>query len=186
MAIMALSSTFASASDPSPLQDLCVAINDSKFVFILLDVIILLTPRNTSNLVGSTVTLVNVMQIPSLNTFGISLARIDFAPYGLNPSTHTLVELKSLVPYTYVDFVTSNLENRLFTRVLYPGDVFVFPEGLIQFQFNKGETNAVAIASLSSQNTGVITIYDDVLTKAFQVDKKVVDYLQAQFWWPNN
>ncbi|XP_028083634.1 putative germin-like protein 2-1 [Camellia sinensis] len=160
----------------------------------------LLTPQNTSNPIGSKVTPVNVIQILGLNTLGISLARIDFAPYGLNPphthprATEVIVVLEGTL---YVGFVTSNTDNRLFTKVLYPGDVFVFPQGLIHFQFNNGKTNAVALAALSSQNPGTITvanavfgsnprISDDVLAKAFQVDKKVVDYLQAQFWWPSN
>ncbi|RVW18882.1 putative germin-like protein 2-1 [Vitis vinifera] len=114
-------------------------------------------PGNTSNKLGSMVTPANVAQIPGLNTLGISLARVDYAH-----------------------------------MVLYKGDVFVFPEGLIHFQLNVGKTKAVAIAALSSQNPGVITIANavfgskpaisaDVLTKAFQVDKKVVDYLQSQF-----
>ncbi|KAF5938397.1 hypothetical protein HYC85_022656 [Camellia sinensis] len=202
-------------SDLSPLQDFCVAVKDSKSAVFMNGKFCndpklakaddfffsgLLTPRNTSNPIGSTITPVNVMQIPGLNTLGISLARIDFAPYGLNPphthprGTEILVVLEGTL---YVGFVTSNPENRLFTKVLCPGDVFVFPEGLIHFQFNEGKTNAVAISGLSSQNPGVITIAnavfgsnpkisDDVLAKAFQVDKKVVDYLQAQFWWPNN
>ncbi|XP_015168306.1 germin-like protein subfamily 1 member 7 [Solanum tuberosum] len=41
--------------------------------------------RNTSNNVGFAVTVVNVFNLPGLNTLGISLARIDYAPYGLNP-----------------------------------------------------------------------------------------------------
>ena len=97
----------------------------------------------------------------------------------------------------YVGFVTSNPENRLITKVLNPGDVFVFPVGLIHFQFNVGKANAVAFAGLSSQNPGVITIGNavfgseppinpDVLTKAFQLDKSVVNFLQKQFWWDNN
>ncbi|KAL5073517.1 hypothetical protein RYX36_012501, partial [Vicia faba] len=54
-----------------------------------------------------------------------------------------------------------------------------------------------AIAGLSSQNPGVITIAnalfksnppisDEVLTKAFQVDKSIIDYLQKQSWYDNN
>ena len=39
--------------------------------------------ENTSNPVGSVVTPINVAQIAGLNTFGISLVRIDYAPYGL-------------------------------------------------------------------------------------------------------
>jgi hypothetical protein len=73
----------------------------------------------------------------------------------------------------------------------------VFPIGLIHFQLNVGYGNAVAIAALSSQNPGVITIAnalfksnppisDEVLTKAFQVDKSIIDYLQKQSWYDNN
>ncbi|XP_059651029.1 germin-like protein 8-2 isoform X2 [Cornus florida] len=191
--ILAFALSLVYASDPSPLQDFCVALDDPKSAGLNI-------PRNTSNLVGSTVTPVNVVQIPGLNTLGISLVRIDYAPKGLNPphthprATEILVVLEGTL---YVGFVTSNPDNRLFTKTLYPGDVFVFPEGLIHFQFNVGKTKAVAFAGLSSQNPGVITIANavfgsnpkisaDVLTKAFQVDKKVVDYLQAQFWWDNN
>ena len=38
-----------------------------------------------ANKLGSSVNLVNVDKFPCLNTLGISLACIDFAPYGLNP-----------------------------------------------------------------------------------------------------
>ncbi|TYG46832.1 hypothetical protein ES288_D11G288000v1 [Gossypium darwinii] len=172
--LLALASKFVSASDPSPLQDFCVAINDTKdgvFVngkfckdpklataedFFLPGLNI---PGNTSNQVGSMVT----------------------------PANGTLS----------VGFVTSNTDNRLFTKVLYPGDVFVFPEGMIHFQFNIGSTNAVAFAALSSQNPGVITIANavfgsdpainpDVLAKAFQLDQNIVKQLQSRFWWDNN
>ncbi|KAL9379274.1 hypothetical protein Peur_027757 [Populus x canadensis] len=157
--------------------------------------------RSTSNPVGSVVTPANVAQIPGLNTLGISLVRIDYAPYGgLNPPhTHPrATEILTVLEGTlYVGFVTSNPDNRLITKVLNPGDVFVFPVGLIHFQFNVGKTKASAIAALSSQNPGVITIANavfgstppirsDVLAKAFQVDNKIVDYLQKQFWYDNN
>ncbi|MBA0794070.1 hypothetical protein Gohar_018429, partial [Gossypium harknessii] len=155
-------------------------------------------PGNTSNQVGSMVTPVIVS---GLNTFGISLVRIDFAPYvGLNPlHTHPrATEILVVVQGTlYVGFVTSNPDNRLFTKVLYPGDVFVFPLGLIHFQFNIGHTNAVAFAALSSQNPGVVTIANavfgsdadinpDVLAKAFQLDKNIVNQLQSRFWSDND
>ncbi|XVF30943.1 hypothetical protein REPUB_Repub16aG0102600 [Reevesia pubescens] len=153
-------------------------------------------PRDTSNRVGSNVTTVNVDLIPGLNTLGISLVRIDYAPNGgLNPphthprGTEILVVLEGTL---YVGFVTSNTDNRLFTKILNPGDVFVFPIGLIHFQFNIGKTKAVAFAGLSSQNAGTITIANavfgsdplinpDVLTKAFQLDKNVVKNLQSRF-----
>ncbi|PQM33336.1 germin-like protein subfamily 1 member 20 [Prunus yedoensis var. nudiflora] len=136
LAILAFATFLASAYDPSPLQDFCVAINDTK-----------------SPVLEGTL---------------------------------------------YVGFVTSNGDgNRLFTKVLNKGDVFVFPIGLIHFQLNVGHVKAVALAALSSQNPGVITIANavfgskppinpDVLAKAFQVDNKVVNYLQKQFWYNNS
>ena len=152
-------------------------------------------PRNTTNKVGSNVTLLNANRIPGLNTLGISMARVDYAPFGLNPphihprATEILTVLEGSL---YVGFVTSNPDNKLFTKMLTKGDVFVFPQGLIHFQFNHGTKNAVALAALSSQNPGLITIAnavfgskpaisDDVLAKAFQVDEKTVHRIQAQF-----
>ncbi|CAL9020325.1 unnamed protein product [Prunus brigantina] len=219
LAILASATFLVSASDPGSLQDFCVALNDTKsaveavfvngkfckdpklanandFFFSGLQ-----NPRNTQNPLGSNVTAVNVDNLLGLNTLGISLARIDFAPNGLNPphthprATEILVVLEGSL---YVGFVTSNGDgNRLFTKVLNKGDVFVFPIGLIHFQLNVGHVNAVAFAGLSSQNPGVITIAkavfgsqppinSDVLAKAFQVDDNVVDNLQKQFWYDNN
>ncbi|KAL8494347.1 hypothetical protein ACS0TY_025237 [Phlomoides rotata] len=185
---LALLSSFAHASDPSPLQDFCVAVNDSNAA-VFVNGKICKDPK----------------MLPGLNTLGVSLVRIDYAPYGLNPPhTHPrATEILVVVEGTlYVGFVTSNpadatQKNKLFTKTVYPGDVFVFPEGLIHFQFNTGKTNAVAFAGLSSQNPGVITVANavfgsdppisrDVLTKAFQVDANVVKYLQGQFWTNNN
>jgi quercetin dioxygenase-like cupin family protein len=152
-------------------------------------------PGNTSNRVGSNVNLLNVDKISGLNTLGISLARVDYEPYGLNPphihprATEILTVIEGTL---YVGFVTSNPDNRFITKVLNKGDVFVFPIGLIHFQFNIGQTNALAFSSLSSQNPGIITIANavfgsnppinpDVLSKAFQLDQNVVNYLQKQF-----
>nr|GME14773.1 putative germin-like protein 2-1 [Ipomoea batatas] len=185
IAVLALASSFAQASDPSPLQDFCVAVNDSKAAVFVNGKICknpmevdandflfqgLNKPENTSNPLGSAVSPVNVNNLPGLNTLGISLARIDFEPYGLNPphthprATEVLTVLEGTL---YVGFVLSNpapgMKNKLFT----------------------------------SQNPGVITIANavfgsdppinpNVLTKAFQVDKNVINYLQSQFWYSNN
>ncbi|KAM1398464.1 hypothetical protein ACFX2I_015915 [Malus domestica] len=216
LSVLAFTTLLASASDPGPLQDFCVAINNTDSAVFVNGKFCkdpklasandffsdkLRYPRNTSNPVGSIVTAANVDDIPGLNTLGISFARVDFAPNGLNPphthprATEILIVVEGSL---YVGFVTSNGDgNRLFTKVLYKGDVFVFPIGLIHFQLNVGKTNALAIAGLSSQNPGVITIANavfgsnppinpDVLAKAFQVDDNVVDYLQKQFWYNNS
>uniref|UniRef100_A0A7N2MV03 Cupin type-1 domain-containing protein n=2 Tax=Quercus lobata TaxID=97700 RepID=A0A7N2MV03_QUELO len=191
VALLALAFSLASAHDPSsaatpdpsPLQDFRVAVNNPNsavddFIFMGLDV-----PRNTHNQFGSNVTLVNVDMFPGLNTLGIALARVDYAPYGLNPPhIHPrATELLTVIEGTLlVGFVTSNPNNRR-----------VFPMGLIHFQFNIGETNSVAFSSLDSQNPGLITIANAtfgsnppinpyVLAKAFQLDKSVMNYLQQK------
>ena len=207
--LLALVASQAFASDPSPLQDFCVADNCSTvivnglacknpmdvkpedFFFSGLD-----KTGDTSKNPGSNVTLVNVQKIAGLNTLGISIARLDFAPNGgLNPPhTHPrATEVLTVIEGTlYVGFVTSSPDFKLFSKVLNKGDAFVFPKGLIHFQLNIGNVPVVAFAGLSSQNPGLITvakavfgsnlpISDDVLTKAFQLDKKTVDWLQAQF-----
>ncbi|XP_027350535.1 germin-like protein subfamily 1 member 16 isoform X2 [Abrus precatorius] len=200
VATLALASSLVFAYDPSPLQDFCVAINETdggmyKHFFKHVD------PGNANNPLGSQVTPVFVDQLPGLNTLGVSLARIDFAPKGLNPphihprGTEILIVLEGTL---FVGFVASNQNNnRLFTKVLNKGDVFVFPIGLIHFQLNVGYGNAVAIAALSSQNPGLIIVANalfkanppispEVLTKAFQVDKNTIAYLQKQSWYDNN
>ncbi|XP_022743866.1 germin-like protein subfamily 1 member 7 [Durio zibethinus] len=155
-------------------------------------------PGNTSNQIGSKVNPVNVEHIPGLNTLGISLVRIDFAPYGgLNlphssschwdPSRHGGC---TLCWFCYIREPSHHQSPQ-------PWRCFVFPVGLIHFLFNGRKTNAVAFAGLSSQNPGVITIANavfgsnpainpDILVKAFQLDKNVVNYLQSQFWWDSN
>nr|GEW29778.1 putative germin-like protein 2-1 [Tanacetum cinerariifolium] len=88
--LLATCSLVALASDPSPLQDFCVADRNSNvlvngfackdpkmvkaedFLFRGLDKM-----GNTTNAVGSNVTAVNVNQLPGLNTFGISMVVIE-------------------------------------------------------------------------------------------------------------
>ncbi|CAN1220215.1 Putative germin-like protein 2-1 [Linum perenne] len=169
------------ASDPSSVQDFCVAdfnnqvklngfackdparVQADDFSFSGMHIY-----GNTGNSHGSLVTPMTVTQIPGLNTLGISMGTLE------------------------VGFVTSNPEYRLISKTLQKGDVFVFPVGLIHFQRNVGKTNAVVIAALSSQNPGVVTVANavfgskpdiatDLLAKAFQVDKNIVQQLQWKF-----
>ncbi|KAK3011658.1 hypothetical protein RJ639_010671 [Escallonia herrerae] len=208
LSLLALSCSLAIAYEPSPLQDFCVA-DPSSSAFVngraCMDPKLvqadhfsfsgLHLPRNTSNKLGSVVSPVTVAQLPGLNTLGIALARIDYAPWGVVPphvhprGTEILTVLEGSLE---VGFVTSNPENRLITKFLQMGDAFVFPVGLVHYQRNVGHGNAVSISALSSQNPGVITVANavfgsnapipaDTLVKAFQVDKNLVDYLQLTF-----
>ncbi|MBA0686070.1 hypothetical protein Goari_013691, partial [Gossypium aridum] len=81
------------ASDPDHLQDFCVAATTSripckKAVNVTeVDFFFggLANSAVINNLVGSVITTANVEKIPGLNTLGVSLARIDYQPDGLNP-----------------------------------------------------------------------------------------------------
>ncbi|CAO2841590.1 unnamed protein product [Amaranthus hypochondriacus] len=211
--LLAVASYVAFATDPNQLQDFCVGVNQpleglfvnglfckdpmmvsaNDFFFSGLDV-----PGNTDNKLGFVATAVAANNLPGLNTLGISIARLDFAPYGLNPPhTHPrATEIFTVIEGTfYVGFVTSNQAkgpNKLFAKLLYKGDVFVFPQGLIHFQLNIGHTPAFGISGLSSQNPGVITIANavfgsqppisvDVLAKGFDIEPNLVKYLQGRF-----
>lgn len=150
-------------------------------------------PGNTSNPLGSFVNRPTVNEIPGLNTLGISTVRVDYAPRGVVPPHRhpRAAELLTVLEGTvFVGFVTSGPENRLVSKVLHKGDVFAFPFGLVHFQQNVGHGNAVTMAFLSSQSPGVIVVAnavfgsdppidDDVLAKAFQVDKSIIHRLQS-------
>ncbi|PSS29015.1 Germin-like protein 2-1 precursor [Actinidia chinensis var. chinensis] len=208
LSLIALSCIMSIASEPSPLQDFCIADPTSSTQ---VNGLVCLDPKlaqanqfslsglhiagNTSNRFGSSITPATVGQIAGLNTLGLSMVRIDYAPSGIiPPHTHPRASeiLTVLEGALEVGFVTSNPMNQLISKILQKGDVFVFPVGLVHFQRNVGHGSAVSISALNSQNPGVITVSNavfgsnpsmsaDILTKAFQVDKSVVDYLQTIF-----
>ncbi|KAK1418602.1 hypothetical protein QVD17_27747 [Tagetes erecta] len=206
--LLAFAFSVAMATDHSPLQDFCVADTNSQ---VLVNGLACKNPSlvqandfyfsglhmmaNASNAFGFGVKPVSVTQLPGLNTLGISLARIDFAPWGINPphahprGSEILTVLEGSLE---VGFVTSNVENRHISKVLSKGDVFVFPVNLVHYQRNIGKTNAVALAALSSQNPGVNSIanvvfgpnpdiWTDILAKAFQTDPNVIADIQSKF-----
>ncbi|KAK4404949.1 putative germin-like protein 2-3 [Sesamum angolense] len=152
-------------------------------------------PGNTTNPFGAALTPVTVTQVPGLNTLGLSIARLDFAPGGfIPPHTHPrATEIVAVLEGSLeVGFVTTNPGYKHFNKVLEKGDVFVVPLGLVHYQRNVGTGNTVAIAALNGQNAGIIAvasavfgadpaINSDYLAKSFLLDKKTVEELQAKF-----
>ncbi|XP_071721370.1 putative germin-like protein 2-1 [Rutidosis leptorrhynchoides] len=173
----------------SPQQDFCVADLNNKVLvngFVCKDPKVVKTEdflfrglcRNNDVVSNMTLTLADVTQLPGLNTLGISMAGVDFAPGGITPPhTHPRAsEILTVIEGSLeVGFVTSNPENRLFTVVLQKGDVFVFPKGLIHYQKNVGNGYALGIAAFNSQNPGIITIANAVfeLNPHISADNKV-------------
>ncbi|KAL2513785.1 Germin-like protein subfamily 2 member 4 [Forsythia ovata] len=199
--VMMLSSVSA---DPDLLQDLCVAdltsgvkvngfacksnVTAEDFFFAGLA-----NPGATNTTTGSLVTAANVEKIPGLNTLGVSLSRIDYAPGGLNPP-HTHPRATEIVFVLEgeldVGFITT--ANVLISKSIKKGEIFTFPKGLVHFQKNNGKVPASVIAAFNSQLPGTQSIAatlfgatppvpDDVLTKAFQVDTKEVQKIKSKF-----
>ncbi|PON69555.1 Germin [Parasponia andersonii] len=203
--------TFASVfvisfADPDLLQDVCVAdlksavkvngfackdsanISAEDFFFAGLA-----KPGLTNNTFGSLVTGANVQKIPGLNTLGVSLSRIDYAPGGINPP-HTHPRATEIVFVLEgeldVGFITT--ANVLVAKTIKKGEVFVFPRGLVHFQKNNGKVAAAVIAGFNSQLPGTQSIAatlfaatppvpDNVLTKAFQIGTKEVEKIKSRF-----
>jgi quercetin dioxygenase-like cupin family protein len=148
---------------------------------------------NTNNVAGSVVTAANVMSFPGVNTLGVSMARIDYAPGGQNPPhTHPrATEIIFVIEGTLeVGFITT--ANKLFTKTIVVGEVFVFPRGLVHFQQNRGYGPASVISAFNSQLQGTQAIATtlfaaappvptDVLAKAFRIDNGQVDAIKAKF-----
>ncbi|CAN6724421.1 unnamed protein product [Malus baccata var. baccata] len=195
----------SSAADPDMLQDICVAdltaaVKVNGFVcknaanataedFFFTG---LAKPGLTNNTFGSLVTLANVEKIPGLNTLGVSLARIDYAPGGINPphthprATEIVFVLEGALD---VGFITT--ANKFISKTIKQGEVFVFPKGLVHFQNNNGKSSASVIAAFNSQLQGTqniaLTLFaatpevpDNVLTKTFKLGTKEVDNIKSK------
>ncbi|MQM21262.1 hypothetical protein Taro_054298, partial [Colocasia esculenta] len=88
-----------------------------------------------------------------------------------------------------VGFITTS--NTLVSKTVIPGDVFVFPRGLVHFQKNNGAVPAAVMAAFNSQLPGTQSIAstlfgatppvpDNVLTKAFQIGTKEVTEIKSR------
>ncbi|KAJ1401064.1 RmlC-like cupin domain superfamily [Sesbania bispinosa] len=97
----------------------------------------------------------SVTNFPGLNGLGISAARVDMGIGGTVPMhTHArATELLIMVQgQMTAGFITPNA---VYMETLKPGDLFVFPQGLLHFQYNSGEGNATAFAAYSSPDPGL-------------------------------
>ncbi|EOA22223.1 hypothetical protein CARUB_v10002810mg [Capsella rubella] len=143
---------------------------------------------NTST--GSVVTGANVEKVPGLNTLGLSMSRIDYAPNGLNPP-HVHPRASEIIfvleGQLYVGFVTTS--GKLIAKYLNKGEVFVFPKGLLHFQKNIAKAPASVIAAFDSQLPGTQSLVaslfgalpEDILVKSFQLKSKQVQRIKSRY-----
>ncbi|KAL6859115.1 hypothetical protein ACP4OV_018117 [Aristida adscensionis] len=97
-----------------------------------------------------------VTNFTGLNGLGLSASRTDIPPGGAVPlHTHpegseTFVVANGTVNVGFVTAAT----NTLYTKTLQKGQMFVFPRALLHYQYNAGDTPAVAYSAYSSSNPG--------------------------------
>ncbi|GAU32958.1 hypothetical protein TSUD_358250 [Trifolium subterraneum] len=121
-------------------------VTENDFVFSKLVPGIPISPFNAGE------TSASVTNLPGLNGLGISAARVDIGINGTVPmhihpdATELLIMVEGQMT---AGFITPA---KLIVKTLNPGDVFVFPKGLMHFQLNSGVGKTYAFAAYSSTN----------------------------------
>ncbi|KAK4709191.1 hypothetical protein R3W88_030116 [Solanum pinnatisectum] len=181
-------SSMAQASDPDILSDFIVpvgsAIDGNLFTF-----------NGTRAIFGSviekfSVTKVGKAEFPVLDGQSVSLAVLQFPRGSVNPPhTHPrAAELLFVVEGSLeVGFVDTT--NKLYTQTLQVGDLFVFPKGLLHYQYNSNSNElATAVSGFGSANAGTVSfpttlfatgIDDQILAKSFKSDIATIQKIKA-------
>ncbi|OAY77529.1 Germin-like protein 9-3 [Ananas comosus] len=128
-------------------------------------------------------------EFPALNGQSVSSAVLIYPPSSVNPPhTHPRsAELLFLIVGALdVGFVDTT--NKLYTQTLQPGDLFVFPKGLVHFQYNRGSESALAVSAFGSASAGTVSVpaavfgtgIDDwILAKSFKTDVATIQEIKA-------
>ncbi|XP_051119925.1 germin-like protein 9-3 [Andrographis paniculata] len=133
----------------------------------------------------------SVTQLPALEGQSVSYAALVYPPGGsVNPPhTHPRASelLFLLVGSLEVGFVDTG--NQLFAQTLQQGDMFVFPKGLVHYQYNKdGKNPAVALSAFGSASPGTVavpsavfnaSIDESILAASFKTDVGTIKKLEA-------
>ncbi|XBH53571.1 hypothetical protein VPH35_076047 [Triticum aestivum] len=131
---------------------------------------------NSANPAKFTVSKATAAEFPALLGQSVSYAALVFGPGTVNPPHGPL--LVGLVDET---------KNELYAQTLQTGDMFVFPKGMVHFQFNGGEHMARAFSAFGSASPGTVSlpvtlfesgIPDAILEKSLHVDEATVHALE--------
>ncbi|KAK9076489.1 hypothetical protein SSX86_004823 [Deinandra increscens subsp. villosa] len=129
-------------------------------------------------------------EFPALEGQSVSYAVLQFPNGTVNPPhTHPRASelLFVLMGSLQVGFVDTT--NKLFTQTLQQGDIFVFPKGLVHFQFNCDAKNpALGLSAFGSASPGTVkvpsavfnsTIDDQVLALSFKTDVATIQKIKS-------
>ncbi|XP_059428975.1 germin-like protein 9-3 [Corylus avellana] len=178
----------ATAGDPDILFDFIappnVTVDENFFTFTCMRSLIGAGPPTTFKVSKASMT-----EFPALNGQSISIDVLEFPAGSISPP-HTRVRATGLLfliaGSLQVGFIDTT--NKLFTQTLQTGDMFIFPKGLVHFQYNAGMTPAIAVAAFGSANAGLVSlpntlfntsIDDNVLALSFKTDIATIQHPKA-------
>jgi mannose-6-phosphate isomerase-like protein (cupin superfamily) len=171
----------ANSADPDPVTDFVTRLS----TFTLRDIF---KNGDVSNDSGGIRAATSTQNFPAVRTQGLSIVRFKMVPCGSNlPHTHPRAsEVLSLLSGgpLQVGFVDTTGASKI--DILYPGDLTVFPRGVLHFELNVGSVEADYLSALNSENPGTLTSSEALfriplraLATSLNVDDKTVTGLNS-------
>lgn len=135
------------------------------------------------------VTKAGMTEFPVLNGQSVSFAVLEYPEGAVNPphihprSAELLLVVDGSLEVGFIDTA-----NKLYNQTLQIGDMFVFPTGLVHFQYNSNNVPATAVSAFGSANAGTASvpstlfttgIDDTILAKAFKTDAATNQKIKA-------
>ncbi|KAL5721225.1 hypothetical protein ACHQM5_013812 [Ranunculus cassubicifolius] len=182
----------ANASDPDILTDFVIppntntsAINGQFFTYCSLRGIFDADIPTTFK-----ATKASMAEFPALNGQSVSFAVLQFPAGSSNPPhTHPRASELLLVVKGSLEVGLVDTTNKLYTQTLQLGDMFVFPKGLVHYQYNADpKEQAQVISAFGSASAGTVSvpmslfttgIDDGVLAIAFKTDVATIQKIKA-------
>ncbi|KAD5961878.1 hypothetical protein E3N88_13351 [Mikania micrantha] len=137
-----------------------------------------------------TVVKASLKEFPGLLGQSVSYAVLEFPAGSINPlhihprAAELLFVIAGSLQVGFVDTT-----NTLFGQKLETGDMFVFPKGLVHFQYNSNSTEpALAVSAFGSASAGTqsiansvfnSTIYNGILAESFKTTEDVVEKIES-------
>ncbi|ERM97740.1 germin-like protein 9-3 [Amborella trichopoda] len=185
---MVLMST--NAGDPDILSDFILPANITNpdgnfFTFTGMRVVVGSSPPPNFKVTKAT-----KAEFPALDGQSVSYAVLQFPSGGVNPPhTHPRsAELLFLVQGS-LEVGVVDTTGKLYAQTLLTGDMFVFPKGLVHYQYNSNaQYPAMALSAFGSASAGTVSvpttlftsgISDDVLAKSLKTDVATIQKLKA-------
>eukprot|EP00250_Pteridium_aquilinum_P028609 c37467_g1_i1 orf=193-885(+) len=140
------------ASDPDPVADY---VAEAKS-FVIRDIFKHGEILNDTGGVRAALTTDN---FPAITTQGITYVRVRIVPCGctLAHSHPRATEIMTLISGGPLQVGFIDTKGDAHIEILYPGDVTLFPRGLLHFELNVGDEVADYLSALNSQDPGTLT-----------------------------